>query len=132
MSDEKAHAGSVGVGIGPIAEPTVESQEPASTVQQEPASSSSDIAPPMPTQNLQDERMDSPMELDAQECRESKGARPSETPTSEISGRPVVKARSGTVVLSTPASSSKDKMMIGGLFVNGINVVATLVPEENE
>ena len=39
---------------------------------------------------------------------------------------------SGTVVLSTPASSSKDEMTIGGLYViDGINVVATLVPEED-
>ena len=57
------------------------------------------------------------------ERRERKGARPSETPTSEISGRPVVKARSasppmivptaegsGAVVLSTPTLSSKDEM----------------------
>ena len=58
----KAHAGAVGVGIGPVAEATVESQEPASTVQQEPAFSSSYIAPPMPTQNTQDEPMDLPME----------------------------------------------------------------------
>ena len=82
------------------------------------------------------------MELGAQERRERKGARPSETPTSEISGRPVVKARpasppmivpmaegSGTVVLSAPVSSSKDEMTIGGLYViDGIDVVATLVP----
>ena len=40
---------------------------------------------------------------------------------------------SGTVVLSTPASSSKDEMMMGGLFViDGIDVVAILVPEEDE
>ena len=78
-------------------------------------------------------------------CRERKGARPSETPTSEISGRPVVKTRpasspmivptadgSGTVVLSTPTSSRKDEMTIGGLYViDGIDVVATLVPEED-
>ena len=39
---------------------------------------------------------------------------------------------SGTVVLSTPASSSKDEMTIGGLYViDGIDVVATLVPEED-
>ena len=38
---------------------------------------------------------------------------------------------SGTVVLS-PASSSKDEMTIGGLHViDGIDVVATLVPEED-
>ena len=39
---------------------------------------------------------------------------------------------SGTVVLSTPPSSSKDEMTIGGLYViDGIDVVATLVPEED-
>ena len=66
------------------------------------------------------------MELGPQERRERKGARPSETPTSEISGRPVVRARpalppmivptaqsSGTVVLSTPASYSKDVKTTG-------------------
>ena len=38
----------------------------------------------------------------------------------------------GTVVLSTPAASSKDEMTIGGLYViDGIDVVATLVPEED-
>ena len=37
----------------------------------------------------------------------------------------------GTVVLTTPASSSKDEVTIGGLYViDGIDVVATLVPEE--
>ena len=85
------------------------------------------------------------MELGPQKRRERKGARPSETPTSEISGRPVVKARpalpprivpttkgSGTVVLSFAASSSKDEMTIGGLYlIDGIDVVATLVPEED-
>ena len=39
---------------------------------------------------------------------------------------------SGTVVLSVLASSSKDEMTIGGLSViDGIDVVATLVPEED-
>ena len=39
---------------------------------------------------------------------------------------------SGTVVLSTPASSSNDEVTIGGLYViDGIDVVATLVPEED-
>ena len=79
--------------------------------------------------------------MGAQERSERKGARTSETPTSEISGRPVVKVRpasppmivptaegSRTVVLSAPASSSKDEMMISGLYViDGIDVVATLV-----
>ena len=97
------------------------------------------------TQNFQNDHMDSPIELRPQERRERKGTRPSETPTGEISGRPVVKARpasppmivpkaegSGTVVLSTPASSSKDEMTIGGLYmIDGIDVVATLVPEKD-
>ena len=39
---------------------------------------------------------------------------------------------SGAVVLSPPASSSKGEMTIGGLYViDGIDVVATLVPEED-
>ena len=39
---------------------------------------------------------------------------------------------SGAGVLSAPASSSKDEMTIGGLYVlDGIDVVATLVPEED-
>ena len=39
---------------------------------------------------------------------------------------------SGTFVLSTPASSSKDEMTTVGLYViDGIDVVATLVPEED-
>ena len=39
---------------------------------------------------------------------------------------------SGAVVLSAPASSSKDEMTIGALYVlDGIDVVATLVPEED-
>ena len=39
---------------------------------------------------------------------------------------------SGNVVLSTPASSNKGEMTIGGLYViDGIDVVATVVPEED-
>ena len=143
LADERADP--VETPIGPMTEPDTESQESAPVAQQEPVSSSSGPAAPMPTQNLQNEQMDSPMELGPQERRERKGARPSETPTSDISGRPVVKARpasppmivptaegSGTVVLSTPSSSSKDEMTIGGLCVtDGIDVVATLVPEED-
>ena len=139
FADERASAGPVGAGVGPIAEPDTEPQQPAPTAQQEPASSPSGPAAPMPTQNLQSEQM----ELGAQERRERKGARPSETSASEVSGRPVVKARpasppmivpmaegSGTVVLSVPVSSSKDEMTIGGLYViDGIDIVATLVPE---
>ena len=40
----------VGAGIGPIAEPATEPQQPAPAAQQEPASSSSGPAVPMPTQ----------------------------------------------------------------------------------
>ena len=37
---------------------------------------------------------------------------------------------SGTVVLSAPVSASKDEMTIGGLYViDGIDAVATHVPE---
>ena len=79
--------------VGPITEPATESQESAPAAQQEPASSSSGPAAPMPAQNLQNEQMDSPMELGPQERRERKGARPSETPTSDISARLVVKLR---------------------------------------
>ena len=130
-------------GAGPIAVLATELQRPIPAAQQEPASSSSGLATPMPTQNLQNEQMDSPKELGAQDCRERKGARPSETPSNDIFGRPVVKARpaspptivptaegSGTVVFSAPVSSSKGEMTIGGLYViDGIDVVATLVPE---
>ena len=128
QADEKADPD--GTPVGPITEPTTESQVSAPVAQQEPASPSFGPVAPMPTQNLQNEQMDSPMELGPQERRERKGARPSETPTSEISGRPLVKTRpasspmivptaegSGTVVLSTPASSSKDEMTFGGLYV---------------
>ena len=134
LADERASAAPVGAGAGPIAEPATESQEPAPAAQQEPASSSSGLAAPMPTQNLQNEQMDSTMELGAQERRERKGARPSETPASEISGRPVAKARpasppmivpmaegSGTVVFSDPVSSSMDEIMIGGFLCDRWN-----------
>ena len=143
LADERADP--VEAPVGPITEPATDSQEPTPAAHQEPASSSSGPAAPMPAQNFQNEQMDPPMELGPQERRERKGARPSETPTSEISGRPVVKARpaslpmivptaegSGVVVLSAPASSSKDEMTIGGLYViDGIDVVATLVPKED-
>ena len=73
--------------------------------------------------NFQNEQMDSAVELGPQECRVRKGARPSETPTSEISQKdqwrkarpaslPMIVSTaksSGTVVLSAPASSSKDE-----------------------
>ena len=49
LADERASAGPVGTGVGPIVEPATESQEPAPVAQQEPASSSSGLAAPMPT-----------------------------------------------------------------------------------
>ena len=145
LADEKASAGVLGAGVGPIEGLVTEPQQPALAAQQEPASSSSGLAVPMPSQSPQNEQPDSPMEMGAQERRERKGARPSETPPSEISERPVVKARpaspptfvptaegSGTIVLSAADSSSKDEMMMGGLYViDGIDVEATLVPEED-
>ena len=93
LADEKASAGVVGAGVGPIAEPVAEPQQPAPAAQQEAASSSSSLAVPMPTQSSQNKQPDSPTEMGAQERRERKGVRPSETPPSEISERPVVKAR---------------------------------------
>ena len=102
LGDERASASLVGTGVGPIVEPATESQEPALAAQQEPASLSSGPAAPMPTENLQNEQIDSPMELGAQERRERKGARPSETPTSEISGRPLVKARPASPPMIVP------------------------------
>ena len=50
----------------------------------------------MPAQSPQNEQPDSPMEMETQEHRERKGARPSETSPSEISERPVVKARAAS------------------------------------
>ena len=46
-----------------------------------------------PTQNIQNEQMDSPMEMGAQEHREQRGVRLNETLSSEMSKRPVVKAK---------------------------------------
>ena len=82
LADERASASPVGAGIGPVAEPATVPQQPALAEQLEPAYSSSGPAVPMPTQNLQNERMKSQMELGPQERRERKGARPSEMPTS--------------------------------------------------
>ena len=76
------------------------------------------------------------MELGAQERRERKRAQQNETPS--VKARPAsppmivpTAEGSGTTVLSAPASTSKDEMTIGGLYViDGIDVVATLFPEE--
>ena len=70
MADERASAGPVGAGVEPATEP----QQPAHAAQQEVAFSSSGPAVPMPTQNLQSEQLDSPMEMGAQERRERKGS----------------------------------------------------------
>ena len=102
LADERAD--SVETPVGRITEPATESQESAPAAQQEPACSSSRPAAPMPTQNFQNEQMDSPMELGPQERRERKGARPSETPTSEFSGRPVVKARPASPQMIVPTA----------------------------
>ena len=49
--------------VRPITEPATESQESSPAAQQEPASSSSGLAAPMPAHNFQNEQTDSPMEL---------------------------------------------------------------------
>ena len=101
-----ARADPVETPVGPITEFTAESQEPTPVSQQEPVTSSSGPATPMPTQNLQNEQMDSPMELGPQERREREGSRPSETPTSEIYGRPVVEARPASPPMIVPTADS--------------------------
>ena len=93
LADEKASADPVGAGVGPTTEPATESKEPAPAAMQEPASSSSGPPAPMPRQNLQNEQMDSPMELGAQERRESAKEHGKARRHQVISGRPVVKAR---------------------------------------
>ena len=65
LADERADP--VEAPFGPITEPATESQESAPAAQQEPASSSSGLAAPMPAQNLQNEQMDSAVELGPQE-----------------------------------------------------------------
>ena len=85
LADERASAGPVGAAVGPTTELATESQELALAAQQEPPFSSFGPVAPKPTHNLQNEQMDSPMELGAQERRKRKGARPSETSISEIS-----------------------------------------------
>ena len=107
LADERADP--VEAPPGPNTQPATESQERAPAAQQEPASSSSGPAAPMPTQNLQNELMDSPKELGAQERRERKGARPSETPTSEISERPAVKARPASPPMIVPMANSRPR-----------------------
>ena len=93
---ESENSRAVGTGIGSIAKITAELQQPTAVMQQEPSSSpSSSPTSPMqePTQNIQNEQMDSPMEMGAQEHREQRGVRLNETLSSEMSKRPVVKAK---------------------------------------
>ena len=128
LANEKVSASPVGTGVGPIAEPATEPQQPAPPAQQEPASSSSCPVVPVPTQDLQNEQLDSPMEMGAQERRERKGARPSETSSSEISERPVVKARPAPPPTIVPTAEGSGTICPSGLCViDRIDVVATLV-----
>ena len=105
LSDERADP--VEAPVGPITELATESQESAPAAQQEPASSTSSPGAPMPTQNFQNDQMDSPVELGPQERRERKGARPSETPTSEMSGRPVVSEGEASVTSTDRPDSGR-------------------------
>ena len=145
---ESESSRAVGAGIGSIAKMTVDLQQPTAVMQQEPTSSPSSSPPaPMqePTQNIQNEQMDSPMEMGAQEHREQRGVRLNETLSSEMSKRPVVKAKPahsptiaqmmeslGLIVLLDPAPFSKDETTIVSLHaIDGIDVVAALVPQED-
>ena len=85
------------------------------------------------------------MDMGAQEHRERRKVRLDETLPSEMSKRPVVKAKSahpsmiasmmerlGSTVLLDPAPSSKDEATTGSLHaIDGIDVVTALVPEED-
>ena len=145
---ESESSRAVGAGVGSIAKMTVELQQPTAVMQQEPSTSPS-FSPtaPMqePTQNVQNEQIDSPMEMGAQEHRVQRKARLNETLSSEMCKRPVVRAKSahpsmiasmmerlGSTVLLDPPPSSKDEATTGSLHViDGIDVVAALVPEED-
>ena len=138
----------VGAGVGSIAKMTVELQQPTAVMQQQPSPSSfSCPTAPMqePTQNIQNEQMDSPMEMGAQEHREQRKVRLSETLSSEMSKRLVVKAKPtrpsmiapmmesfGLIDLLDTAPSSKDETTASSLHaIDGIDVVTALVPEED-
>ena len=138
----------VGAGVGSTAKMTVELQQPTVAMQQEPSpSSSSSPTAPMQelTQNIQNEQMDSPLEMGAQEHREQRKVRLNETLPSEVSKRLVVTAKSacpsmiasmmerlGSTVLLDPTKSSKDEATTGSLHaIDGIDVVTALVPEED-
>ena len=85
------------------------------------------------------------MDMGAQERREQRKVQLNETLSSEMSKRPVVKAkpghasliapmmeRLGSIVLLDPAPSSKDETTTGSLHaIDGIDVVTVLVPEED-
>ena len=150
LADAKENESSraVGAGVGSIAKMTVQLQQPTAVIQQgpSPSPSSSPTAPMQePTQNIQNEQMDSPMEMGAQEYKEQSGVRLNETLSSEMSKRPVVKAKSahssmiaplmeslGLTVPFDPAPSSKDEATTSSLHaIDGIDVVTALVPEED-
>ena len=98
-----------------------------------------------PTQNIQNELVDSPMEMDAQEHRAQRKVRLNETLSSERTKRPVVKAKAalssmispmmerlGSTVLLNPPPSSKDEATTGGLHATDeTDVVTALVPEDD-
>ena len=128
---ESENSRAVGAGVGSIAIMTVELQQPTAVMQQElspsPFSSLTALMQER-TQNIQNELMDSPMEMGAQEHREQKRVRLNETLRSEMSKRLVVKAKSahpsmiapmterlGSTVLLDPAPSSKDDTTTGSL-----------------
>ena len=85
------------------------------------------------------------MEMRAEEHRNQRGVRLNETLSSEMSKRPVVKAKPahsptiapmmeslGLIVLLDPAPLNKDETTTGSLHaIDGVDVVAALVPEED-
>ena len=142
---ERESSRAVGAGVGSISKMTVELQQPTVVMKQEPSTSPSfSLTAPTqePTQNVQNEQMDSPMEIGAQEHRVQRKVRLNETLPSEMSKRPVVKAkparssmiasmmeRLGSTVLLDLAPSSKDEATTGSLHaIDGIDVVTALVP----
>ena len=87
----------VGAGVGSIAKMTVELQQPTVVMQQEPSPSpfsSPTVQMQEPTQDIQKELMVSPIKMGAQEHREQRKVQLNETLSSEMSRRPVVKAKS--------------------------------------
>ena len=124
LTDEKASADQVGAGVGPIAQPATEAQQPAPAAQLEPASSSSGPAVPMPTK---------PSER-AVGFTDGDGSTRTQRAQGSAAKRDVVKPRpaSPPTIVPTAEGSGKDEMMTGGLYViDGIDVATTLVPEED-